>query len=75
MSTITGALPERLQALLAGEPLPDCLLIASCSPIEPGRLQSLGSQLNLPCRLVPGLEHLDGAMILACALALGGLRR
>lgn len=78
MSAITGALPERLQALLAAEPLPDCLLIASRSPIEPGRLQSLGSQLSLPCRPLPGLvglAHVDGAMILACALALGGLRR
>ncbi|QNT40844.1 MULTISPECIES: type IV pilus biogenesis protein PilM [Pseudomonas] len=78
LSTITGALPERLLALLAGEPLPECLLIASCSPVEAGQLQSLGSQLNLPCRLVPDLarlEHVDGAMILACALALGGLRR
>ncbi len=78
MSTITGALPERLQALFVGEPLPDCLLVASHSPIEPGRLQSLGSRLNLPCRRVPdlaGLERVDGAMILACALALGGLRR
>jgi len=75
LSTIAGALPERL---LASEPLPDCLLIASRSPIEPGQLQSLGSRLNLPCRLVPvlaRLEHVDGAMILACALALGGLRR
>ncbi|WP_410951914.1 type IV pilus biogenesis protein PilM [Pseudomonas sp. S1(2024)] len=78
LSTITGALPERLLALLAGEPLPECLLIASCSPVEAGQLQSLGSQLNLPCRLVPDLarlEHVDRAMILACALALGGLRR
>ena len=78
LSTITGALPERLLALLAGEPLPECLLIASCSPVEAGQLQSLGSQLNLPCRMVPDLarlERVDGAMILACALALGGLRR
>ncbi len=78
MSTISGALPERLQDLLANESLPDCLLVASRSPIEAGRLQDLGSRLNLPCRLVPdlaGLEHLDGAMILASALALGGLRR
>lgn len=78
LSTIAGALPEHLLALLAGEPLPDCLLIASRSPIEPGQLQSLGSRLNLPCRLVPDLaylEHVDGAMILACALAFGGLRR
>ncbi|WGV22289.1 pilus assembly protein PilM [Pseudomonas putida] len=78
MAAITAALPERLPALLAGEPLPDCLLIASCSPIEPCRLQSLGSQLNLPCRPLPdlaGLEQVDGAMILACALALGGLRQ
>lgn len=78
MSAITEALPERLPALLAGEPLPDCLLVASCSPIDPCRLQSLGSQLNLPCRPLPGLaglEQVDGAMTLACALALGGLRQ
>ncbi|MNE26287.1 Competence protein A [compost metagenome] len=78
MSTITGALPERLQALLSAEPLPDCLLIASRSSVDADWLQSLGARLNLPCRLVPGLaglEHVDGAMILACALALGGLRR
>ncbi|KIY39330.1 type IV pili biogenesis protein PilM [Pseudomonas sp. 10-1B] len=74
---LAGLLPERLLALLAGEPLPASLLIASRAPIEPGWLQSLGAQLNLPCRLVPGLaglERIDGAMILACALALGGLR-
>ncbi|SPO64129.1 protein of unknown function [Pseudomonas inefficax] len=58
--------------------MPDCLLIASRSPIEPAHMQSLGSRLSLPCRLLPDvarLEPIDGAMILACALALGGLRR
>ncbi len=77
VSAIAGLAPERLHALLAGEPLPACLLIASRSPVEPGWLQSLGARLNLPCRMVPdlpGLERVDGAMILACALALGGLR-
>ena len=73
----TGQLSERLQALLADEHLPAGLWITSGSPVEPGWLQDLGRQLNTPCRHLPGLEgleHVDGTMLLACALALGGLR-
>jgi len=71
-------LPERLQALLAAEPLPAQLWVASSSSSVPGWLQELGGRLNVPCRHLPGLaglEHVDGTMLLACALAVGGLRR
>ena len=77
MSTITAALPERLQALLTEEPLPDGLLIAGCAPLEAAQLGELAARVNLPCRLLPGLlglEQTDGAMLLACALARGGMR-
>ncbi|WEK31331.1 MAG: pilus assembly protein PilM [Candidatus Pseudomonas phytovorans] len=70
-------LPERLHALLAEEHLPAGLWIASGSSVEPSWLQNLGRLLNTPCRHLPGLkglEHVDATMILACALALGGLR-
>ncbi|MFJ4452418.1 type IV pilus biogenesis protein PilM [Pseudomonas sp. NPDC089392] len=74
---LTEQLPEHLHALLADEHLPAGLWIASSSSLEPGWLQSLGTRLNVPCRHLPcvaGLEHVDGTMLLACALALGGLR-
>lgn len=74
---MAGQLAERLHGLLGDEPLPDCLLIASRSPLEPCWLQSLGAQLKVPCRELPalaGLECVDASMTLACALALGGLR-
>lgn len=70
-------LPECLQALLADGPRPACLWVASSSPIEPGWLQSLSARLHVPCRLLPGLaglEQVDGSMLLACALALGGVQ-
>ncbi|BAW26175.1 MULTISPECIES: pilus assembly protein PilM [Pseudomonas] len=69
-------LPEHLHALLADAQLPAGLWITSGSSVEPGVLQNLGRQLNTPCRHLPGLkglEHVDGTMVLACALALGGL--
>ncbi|CAI3810366.1 hypothetical protein GLGCALEP_06184 [Pseudomonas sp. MM221] len=72
-----GQLSEHLQALLVDQHLPAGLWVASGSSVEPSWLQSLGRQLNAPCRHLPGLkglEHVDGTMLLACALALGGLR-
>ena len=71
-------LPERLQGLLAAEHLPARLWVAGGSSITPDWLQGLGSWLNVPCRHLPGLaglEQVDGTMLLACALAIGGLRR
>ncbi|MDM3887418.1 pilus assembly protein PilM [Pseudomonas sp. BCRC 81390] len=70
-------LPEYLHALLADGPRPACLWLASCTPIDPGWLQGLSARLHMPCRHLPGLaglEHVDGSMILACGLALGGLQ-
>ncbi|MFV3287516.1 type IV pilus biogenesis protein PilM [Pseudomonas sp. NY11955] len=69
-------LPERLQALLAEQHLPAALWVSSSLSIDPGWLQGLGNRLNVPCRHLPGLtglEHVDGSMLLACALALGGM--
>ena len=74
---LTAQLPERLHALLADQHLPAGLWIASSSSIDLGWLQNLGTRLNVPCRQLPGvagLEHADGSMLLACALAIGGLR-
>ncbi|WP_447869237.1 type IV pilus biogenesis protein PilM [Pseudomonas putida] len=74
---MNGQWSERLQALLARQSLPAGLWVASSSSINPGWLQGLGSRLNVRCTYLPGLaglEHVDGAMLLACALALGGLR-
>ncbi|ABZ01018.1 pilus assembly protein PilM [Pseudomonas putida] len=73
----SGLLPEHLQALLTDKNLPAGLWISSSSAIDSGWLQGLGNRLNLPCRCLPGLtglEHVDGSMLLACALAVGGLR-
>jgi len=72
-----GQLSEQLHALLADEHLPGGLWITSSSSVDPTWLQNLGHQLTTPCRPLPGLkglEHVDGTMLLACALALGGLR-
>ena len=72
-----GQWPERLQAWLAGQGLPARLWVVSSSSVSPDWLQGLGSRLNVPCTYLPGLaglEHVDGSMLLACALALGGLR-
>ncbi|MNL66170.1 hypothetical protein D3C87_1905910 [compost metagenome] len=72
-----GQLSEQLHALLADEHLPGGLWITSSSSVDPTWLQNLGHQLATPCRHLPGLkglEHVDGTMLLACALALGGLR-
>ncbi|MFF7061749.1 pilus assembly protein PilM [Pseudomonas sp. NPDC008258] len=72
-----GLLSEHLHALLADAHLPGGLWISSSSAVEPSWLHGLGCQLNTPCRHLPavgGLEHVDGSMLLACALALGGLR-
>ena len=55
----------------------DRLLIASSSMTDPGRLQALSLQLNVPCRPwspVTGLQQCDGAMVLVWGLALGGMR-
>ncbi|MFJ4382956.1 type IV pilus biogenesis protein PilM [Pseudomonas sp. NPDC089408] len=75
---MAAALPERLQALLAAEQLPGQLWVAGCSAIDPDWLQGLGGRLNVSCRHLPGLaglEHVDGTLLLACALAQGGLCR
>ncbi|WP_410481134.1 type IV pilus biogenesis protein PilM [Pseudomonas plecoglossicida] len=69
-----GGLPERLHTVLGGEHLPASMWVAGSSPIDTDELQRL---LNVPCRHLPGLtgpEPVDGTMILACALALGGLQ-
>lgn len=70
-------LSERLQALLGEGSLPAGLWVTSNSSVDLGWLQDLGSRLNVPCRDLPGLaglEDVDGSMLLACALSLGGLR-
>lgn len=70
-------LPERLHTLLGGEHLPANIWVAGSSPIDTDELQRWSARLNVPCRHLPGLagpEPVDGAMILACALALGGLQ-
>ncbi|MBK4993893.1 pilus assembly protein PilM [Pseudomonas sp. S37] len=75
---IAAQLPERLQALLAAGPLPGQLWVAGSPATDPGWLLGLGDRLNVPCRHLPGLaglEQVDGSMLLACALAQGGLRR
>jgi len=75
---ITAQLPGRLQALFAAEPLPGQLWVAGSSAIDPDWLQGLGDGLNVPCRHLPGMtgiEHVDGTMLLACALTQGGFRR
>lgn len=72
-----GPLSEALHALLADEHLPAGLWITSSCSLDPDWLQSLGRQLKTTCRHLPGqagLEHVDGSMLLACALAYGGLR-
>ncbi|HDS1818409.1 TPA: pilus assembly protein PilM [Pseudomonas putida] len=70
-------MPGQLQALLSDETQLDGLLVASSSVIEPGWLEGLSAQMQLPCRRLPvvaGLEPGEGGMLLACALSLGGLR-
>ncbi|PYB74708.1 pilus assembly protein PilM [Pseudomonas sp. LB-090624] len=74
---MAGQLSGHLQALLAKERLPAELWVTSSASIDPVWLQDLGSRLGVPCRNLPGLaglEHVDGSMLLACALAVGGLR-
>ncbi|MBV4489451.1 type IV pilus biogenesis protein PilM [Pseudomonas oryzicola] len=74
---MTEQLPGHLQALLADGQRAACLWVVSSSPIDPGWLQKLSARLHVPCRPLPGpagLGHIDGSMLLACALALGGGR-
>lgn len=71
----SGQLPEHLQALFAEAYLPAQLWVASSALIDPGWLQGLSEQLELPCRQLPGLaglEQVDGSMLLAGALSVGG---
>ena len=72
-----GQMPAQLHAHLAGEAQLKCLLVVSSSVIEQGWLEGLSEAVNLPCRQLPlraGLAPEDGGMLLACALASGGMR-
>ncbi|MBA6142575.1 MULTISPECIES: type IV pilus biogenesis protein PilM [Pseudomonas] len=74
---MAAQLPERLPALLAEGLLPARLWVSNWSPLQPGWLQALGQSLALPCQELPalaGLAQVDGPMLLASALALGGAR-
>lgn len=72
-----GQMPGQLHALLSGEAQLKCLLVVSSSVIEEGWLEGLSEAVNLPCRQLPlraGLAPGGGGMLLACALASGGMR-
>jgi type IV pilus assembly protein PilM len=72
-----GQMPGQLHAHLAGEAQLKCLLVVSSSVIEQGWLEGLSEAVNLPCRQLPlraGLAPGNGGMLLACALASGGMR-
>ncbi|WP_434518363.1 type IV pilus biogenesis protein PilM [Pseudomonas sp. NFX1] len=72
-----GQMPGQLHAHLAGEAQLKGLLVVSSSVIEQGWLEGLSEAVNLPCRQLPlraGLAPGNGGMLLACALASGGMR-
>ncbi|MGB8973450.1 MAG: pilus assembly protein PilM [Pseudomonas capeferrum] len=72
-----GQMPAQLHAHLAGEAQLKGLLVVSSSVIEQGWLEGLSEAVNLPCRQLPlraGLAPGNGGMLLACALASGGMR-
>ena len=64
-------------ALLGDDSQLECVLVAGSSPIEQAWLDNLSAEVKLPCRPLPsivGLEPGGGEMLLACALALGGMQ-
>ncbi|WP_449430739.1 type IV pilus biogenesis protein PilM [Pseudomonas putida] len=68
---------ERIELMVAGGQLAEELLVVGSPALEPGWHQHLAARLSVPLRqlpALPGLEPTDDSMVLACALALGGVR-
>ncbi|WP_028632032.1 type IV pilus biogenesis protein PilM [Pseudomonas parafulva] len=73
-----GPTPESIQRKLSDECLPAHLWVVSAEPYHQAWLAELQARLDVHCSPVPGLAGLvpfNGAMLLAGALAIGGVYR